>query len=90
MNERYPDVKRVMLVSHAATVIALGRAIVNDRTMAIKAGTCSLSRYDRITGETKKDGKSSGGIGKWNCTLNGWTGHLAKGEQVSIYNSLKS
>jgi len=56
-------------VSHAATVIALGRAIVRDREMAIRAGTCSLSKYVR---EDRT----------WRCELNGWTGHLAQGEQV--------
>lgn len=85
MNDKYPNVKRVMLVSHAATVIALGRAIVGDRMMAIRAGTCSLSKYDRIenTGKEDEKEKENGGSGRWNCTLNGWTGHLAKGEQVS-------
>lgn len=92
MNDEYPNVKRVMLVSHAATVIALGRAIVGDRRMAIRAGTCSLSRYDRIENEEDEDEdekkKASGTTGtsengSWKCTLNGWTGHLAKGEQVS-------
>ncbi|KAK9900397.1 phosphoglycerate mutase-like protein [Cystobasidium minutum MCA 4210] len=86
MRENFPDVKRVMLVSHAATVIALGRAIVRDRTLAIRAGTCSLSRFDRV--KPSSSALESGGgrgneedIGTWKCTLNGWTGHLKSGEQ---------
>lgn len=73
MRDRHPDVKRILLVSHAATVIALGRAIVGDREMAIRAGTCSLSKYVRRE------------EGKWECEWNGWTGHLGKGEQVRAY-----
>lgn len=89
MESSYPEVKRIMLVSHAATVIALGRALCRDRGMQIRAGTCSLSRYDRVmmdgSDESTEARKSdSGYIGKWNCTLNGWTGHLEKGEQVSM------
>lgn len=72
MNKHHPDIKRILLVSHAATIIALGRAIVGDREFQIRAGTCSLSKYVR-----------NGSGGDWICELNGWTGHLAKGEQVS-------
>lgn len=71
MEDEHPQVKRILLVSHAATVIALGRAICKDREMDVRAGTCSLSKYVR-------DGNGE----KWRCELNGWTGHLAKGEQV--------
>lgn len=76
MKERHPKVKRILLVSHAATVIALGRAIVGDRGMAVRAGTCSLSKYVR---RETRNGE------KWECELNGWTGHLARGEQVSLH-----
>ena len=79
MNDRFPNVKRVLLVSHAATVIALGRAITGDEGMKIRAGTCSLSVYRR-KGEGSDEGE---GEAKWRCLKNGWTGHLAQGEQVS-------
>ncbi|KAF3933538.1 hypothetical protein ABW19_dt0200548 [Dactylella cylindrospora] len=42
-----PDVKAVVLVSHAATVIAAGRALVGDEEMDVGAGTCSCSVYKR-------------------------------------------
>ncbi|CAD6889634.1 unnamed protein product [Tilletia controversa] len=57
----FPEVRRVLLVSHAATIIAMGRALVckgpgapweqqeggNAVGYHVGAGTCSLSQYDR-------------------------------------------
>ena len=89
MKSNFPHIRRVVLFSHAATVIALSRAIVKDRTLGVRAGTCSLSRFDRVipsSAEGGTDGKEDedDGVGKWRCTLNGWTGHLKSGEQVSL------
>lgn len=91
--EKYPNVKTIVLFSHAATVIALGRALCKDRELDIRAGTCSLSRYDWKKTKTTEEGRNvseaddnvtkSGKSGKWDIGLNGWTGHLESGEQVS-------
>ncbi|KAK6352988.1 hypothetical protein TWF696_004978 [Orbilia brochopaga] len=47
VDETYPDVTAIVLVSHAATVIAAGRALVGDPEMSVGAGTCSCSVYKR-------------------------------------------
>ncbi|KAF3926858.1 hypothetical protein ABW20_dc0103589 [Dactylellina cionopaga] len=47
VDKTHPDVKAIVLVSHAATVIAVGRALVGDEGMDVGAGTCSLSTYKR-------------------------------------------
>lgn len=74
-----PDVKTVLLVSHAATVITLGRALSGDREKDVRAGTCSLSYYERV----REDRQSNRGLGEWACRLNGSTQHLKQGEEVS-------
>jgi transcription factor C subunit 7 len=48
---RYPEHKRILLVSHAATVITLVRALGGDRQMPVRIGCCSLSEA------VLKDGK---------------------------------
>jgi len=42
--------KKVLLVSHAATVIALLRSLLGDRELPMKVGCCSLSIVDGKTG----------------------------------------
>ncbi|KAI5815875.1 histidine phosphatase superfamily [Pyronema omphalodes] len=39
--------KAILLVAHAATNIALGRALTGDKDADIRTGTCSLSTYRR-------------------------------------------
>ena len=80
VDEKYPEVKSVLLVSHAATVIALGRALMKDRERDVRAGTCSLSSYTR---RQTDDVKAEDGIGQWECKLNGDCSFLTGGEQVS-------
>lgn len=77
VDEVYPDVKSVLLVSHAATVIALGRALMKDRERDVRAGTCSLSCYTRRSGQERAED----GIGEWECRLNGDCSFLTGGEQ---------
>ncbi|KAL7008352.1 C6 zinc cluster transcription factor-like protein [Cystobasidiomycetes sp. EMM_F5] len=74
-----PNVKSVLLVSHAATVIALGRALVGHPDMDVRAGTASLSHYTRSL-ETVRQAEHDS-YGHWTCKSNGETGHLAGGEQ---------
>jgi transcription factor C subunit 7 len=66
-------VKRVLICSHAATIIAMGRVLLNDdtdgkRTKFIGAGTASLSKYVRTNSE-----------GKWTQQLNGDASFLPGG-----------
>ena len=48
-----------MLVSHAATVIALIRGLVGKRDLPVRAGCCSLTEFAR------KEGKDWKVIGGW-------------------------
>jgi transcription factor C subunit 7 len=77
MDDRFPDVKRVLLVSHAATVIALGRALTRDEGLEVRAGTCSLSVYRR-SNDSGETGRQRDEDARWIC------GHLAQGEQVGL------
>lgn len=74
-------VQRVLLVSHAATIIAMGRALLEmdgQETMDwetgsgidIGTGTASLSVYTRQGGNPRW---------QWQQLRNGWTGHLPGG-----------
>jgi len=45
--------KKILLVSHAATVITLIRELAGDRSIPVRVGCCSLSEARRKTGETK-------------------------------------
>ncbi|KAF9056210.1 phosphoglycerate mutase-like protein [Panaeolus papilionaceus] len=43
--------KRILLVTHAATVIALARTFIGEREVPMKAGCCSLTELERRRGE---------------------------------------
>ncbi|RDB29681.1 hypothetical protein Hypma_015480 [Hypsizygus marmoreus] len=46
IERRFPGKhSRILLVSHAATVIALARSLVGDRTLPLRVGCCSLSVF---------------------------------------------
>jgi len=49
---RFPQAnhKRVLLVSHAATVIALARELAGDKEMPMRVGCCTLSEFRRKDG----------------------------------------
>ncbi|KAK6506129.1 hypothetical protein TWF506_011052 [Arthrobotrys conoides] len=47
VDKTHPEVRAIVLVSHAATVIAAGRVLVGDQDMDVGAGTCSCSVYKR-------------------------------------------
>lgn len=71
-------IKRVLIVSHAATIIALGRAFLNEdegkekdgRSYYIGAGTATISKFNRTKNGKGKD---------WEIELNGNADHLPKG-----------
>src|SRR5690606_5192964 len=46
-------VKSILLCGHAASVIAIGRALVGDVDVEVRAGTASLSEYVRRPGAEK-------------------------------------
>ncbi|ORY90317.1 phosphoglycerate mutase-like protein [Leucosporidium creatinivorum] len=69
--------KSVVLFSHAATGIAMGRALVGDREREVRSATCSVSKFRRVVGEeTARDG-----LGEWERLLNGETSFLSRGEE---------
>lgn len=79
IDAQYPEVKCILIVTHAATKIALGMSLLGfqnvrdtidiDGEAFIRSGACSLDTYDY------KDG--------WKLTSNGQTHFLEKGEEMS-------
>lgn len=80
MEEKYPEVEYVMLVSHAASKIALGMSIMGYKSVrdeisfgedkVLKAGACSLDIYDKEDTE-------------WKLKVNGDTSFLSDGEEMN-------
>ncbi|KAK1236190.1 C6 zinc cluster transcription factor-like protein [Marasmius sp. AFHP31] len=58
-----PEHKRILLVSHAATIIVLARELLGDKELPLRVGTCSLTEVHR-----KKSGEGAGPV------LGGWEG----------------
>lgn len=48
--------KRVLLVSHAATIIALNHSLLGDRQLPMRIGCCSLTEMKRKAGAEKVEG----------------------------------
>lgn len=58
--------QRILLCSHAATVIALARELVGDRNMPLRIACCSLTHVRRKEGAEKI-------VGGWEAKLlGGW------------------
>ena len=66
----------VMLFTHAATAIALARALSNDPDFALRTGTASITQFEAKAGEGGSDFI-------WKCVQNGAIGHLSGGEMAS-------
>ncbi|KAI8340039.1 histidine phosphatase superfamily [Chlamydoabsidia padenii] len=66
------DVSTILLAGHAATVITAVRALMNDTSLAVKSGTCSLAKLVRDPSTRQ-----------WDLVLNGDCSHLSLGEQRS-------
>ncbi|EIW86668.1 phosphoglycerate mutase-like protein [Coniophora puteana RWD-64-598 SS2] len=62
----------ILMVGHAATVIALARGLLGDRSLSLRVGCCSLTEIVR-----KAD--SSNVIGGWEAKLLASGHHLAQG-----------
>ncbi|KAM0749120.1 phosphoglycerate mutase-like protein [Meredithblackwellia eburnea MCA 4105] len=65
-------VETVILFTHAATNIALGRSLTGNNELDIRSATCSVGKYER-----RGDGK----LGQWEQTMNGSTHFLERGEE---------
>ncbi|KAH7915802.1 histidine phosphatase superfamily [Hygrophoropsis aurantiaca] len=63
---RFPGAKRVLLVSHAATVIALARALLGEPALPLRVGCCSLTEVVRREGAETGTGRGTVGV------LGGW------------------
>ena len=68
------DHSRVLLVSHAATVIALTRSLIGNRDLPLLVGCASLTVLDR-----KEDVPSGSVIGAYNPTKLAVGDHLKEG-----------
>ncbi|WVQ97675.1 hypothetical protein IAU59_004789 [Kwoniella sp. CBS 9459] len=81
IEELYPDVRSVVIFSHAAAVIALGRALTGDRSLNVIAGTTTTSLYKRKRPSSLSDSAdaSAGGVGEWDILWNGRADYLPKG-----------
>ena len=64
--------KRILLVSHAATIIAVNRALLGDRQAPMRIGCCTLSEFQR------KSDKGSV-IGGWEAVRIGDGSHMKEG-----------
>lgn len=77
---KYPDVENVLIVTHAATAIALGMSLIGKLSVLesiddtpnnfIRAGACSMSTYVRDHDH-------------WKLTVNGDTLFLREGEEMN-------
>ncbi|KAG6850515.1 hypothetical protein H0H93_012516 [Arthromyces matolae] len=73
LERRFPGKhSHVLFVTHAATAIALVRSLLGDRTFPIRIGCCSLSEFDRPTGDQRV-------LGSWVSKRLGDGAHLKEG-----------
>ena len=87
-NPKTQHFKSIVIFTHAATNIAMGRALLNDREVAIRSGTCSIGQYSRA-GDLSL-AKERDGLGAWESMMVGRScDHLKKGEEVSLTCSLR-
>lgn len=81
--EKYPEINSILIVTHAATKIALGSVLlglnsvfdfIDDRKTLLRAGSCSLSKFNRDQLDDN---------GKWKILMNGNCEFLSKGEEMN-------
>lgn len=77
---KFPEVETILIISHAATKIALGMSLlgfdnvfqsIDDNGTTLRAGACSLDKYVRE------------GTDKWNIVMNGNCSFLTQGEEMN-------
>lgn len=69
--------RRILLVSHAATTIALTRELVGERSLSFRAACCSLTVLDRKVG----DAAQIAVVGGWTARVLADGSHLKDGPQ---------
>jgi len=69
----YPQHKVIMLVTHAATTIALTKSLLGDRNLPVRVGCCSLGEF------VKKKGEDWNVIGGWEAKRVADGAHLQDG-----------
>lgn len=86
-----PNIETILLVTHAATKIALGmnllgfdncREPIDDEGNIIRSGSCSLDKYDLISNEEEEYGEIPFSQRHWKITMNGNTEFLTQGEEM--------
>jgi len=65
------NVKAIMIVGHAATVVAGVRAVMGDKHVSVNCGTCTLTVAKQ-------------NFGQWQLIENGDASFLSKGEEYNI------
>ncbi|SCV03756.1 LAME_0H12970g1_1 [Lachancea meyersii CBS 8951] len=93
VESEFPDVETILLVTHAATKIALGMNLLGfdncrepldaDGTI-LRSGSCSLDKFELIAGGDKIEDlqKVPFASRKWHLTMNGNTEFLSNGEEM--------
>ena len=73
VERKFPDKhQRILLVSHAATAIALARELVGNRELPLRVGCCTLSEFKRKSDVTEF-------IGGWEAKRLADGSHLKEG-----------
>ncbi|KAK7203223.1 histidine phosphatase superfamily [Myxozyma melibiosi] len=67
-------IRALLICSHAATLIAIGRALTGNSGFEVRTGVSSVGEY-------AAKGDDGNGVGKWTCVRNGDAGHLSQGEE---------
>ena len=72
--------KRILLVSHAATIVVLARELVGNRDLSFRVGCCSLTVLDhKVTPASEGDTPLPTVVGGWTARLLGGGDHLKDG-----------
>lgn len=72
LNREEPEIETILIVSHAATRIALGRALAGDNSLDIRTGVCSLDVFTA--------NKAGALTGDWTVKSSGQVDYLSEGE----------
>ncbi|CUS20486.1 LAQU0S01e07690g1_1 [Lachancea quebecensis] len=87
----FPNVETILLVSHAATKIALGmnllgfdncRDPIDSDGAIIRSGSCSLDKFELVQSELEDLEDVPFPVRRWRLTMNGNTEFLSKGEEM--------
>lgn len=94
VEETFPNVETILIVTHAATKIALGmnllgfdncRDPIDDEGSIIRSGSCSLDKYELVHNDEDDDIDAEElpfEERHWRITMNGNTEFLTKGEEM--------